>query len=154
LEATLILEVVERALAEVLAEVRSVGAAAAVADDEDGLLVDVGRLDELDHRLHLLAVDLREQLDEVAEVMIEPGPVRGGQHEASYRGPTIKNSAPELNGRSRQRWRNFTQTAPGTFASWPAGWGMPVFSSILKTTMLPLLWFAAIRNLPVGSTQK
>src|SRR6185295_11092304 len=78
-------EVVQRSLAQVFAEVRRVCAAAAVADDEDGLLVDVGFGDEIDHRLDLLAVHLREQLDEVAEVMVDAGPVRGGQHDASYR---------------------------------------------------------------------
>src|SRR5579862_3708718 len=49
---------------------------------------------------------------------------------------------------------NFTHTGLGTWTSCPVGLGIPVFSSMANTTTLLEFWFAAIRNLPVGSMPK
>lgn len=49
---------------------------------------------------------------------------------------------------------NFTHTGAPTSTIFPVGVSWPVLASMRKTTMLSDFWFAAKRNLPVGSISK
>ena len=52
------------------------------------------------------------------------------------------------------RRRNFTHTGVGTGVTARVGWSRPVRGSMRNVTMVSVSWFAASRNLPVGSMPK